>query len=131
MDDSEKFQLPYFIDLNCNSDSRGTIHFSEYGALPFAPARFFFLTPSSTLSARGEHGHKWCWQIIFPVDDSITVVSVTNGNVVQYDITLGRALVIPPKNWCKVLFNSENSIAVALASHEYDPEDYFYTQMEN
>jgi len=126
--DLEKIDVPYFIQLKSNSDSRGEIYFSEYGELPFEPVRFFFLRPGSLLSARGEHGHHTCWQLIFPVDDSIIIISGPEGKESQFNLPLGSALVIPPKNWCKVLFSSKNSVAVILASHEYDPEDYFYSQ---
>ncbi len=131
MSEQSKSSTPYLISLKSNTDSRGNIFYSEYGDLPFSPTRFFFLEPDIDLKPRGEHGHHHCWQVIFPVGDEIFINLGNRPIDPKYNLRLGSALVVPPKNWCQVLFKSFNSRAVVLASHKYDPDDYFYLPQIN
>ena len=119
-------QLPYQIEFGSAVDSRGEIFFSVENQLPFTPTRVFFSTPSAFLAPRGEHGHKVCWQVIFPVSDEIWIALNAVPNEPLIKLTKGEALVIPPGNWCKILFKSVQSTAVVLASHPFDESDFFY-----
>ncbi len=117
----------YWIDFEVFNDPRGDLTVVESRRLPFAPARFFFSSVHEDSTERGAHAHKECWQILFCISGEIDVYRTwKSGSEVYHLRSDGKALVVPPGNWCKQVFHSSKSILGVIASHSYNPDDYIY-----
>ena len=81
---------------------------------------------------RGDHAHKKCSQVFFPIVGKIKInmkykktkksINLSNDN--------SRALLVPPKIWTGVEFLKNNSVVLVLADYEYDFKDYIETYKE-
>jgi hypothetical protein len=119
--------LVEWLDLQFIEDSRGQLLVIESSQMPFSPARFFLTTVLEEVRERGGHSHKECWQILFCISGEIEVHVVTNKATEIYLLKRdGRALMIPPGYWSKQIFRNVNSVLGAIASHQYDSDDYVY-----
>lgn len=118
---------PSWIVFETFEDSRGVLEVIESSKLPFRPARFFFTSVNEDGAERGSHAHKECWQILFCLSGEIEVQRVwSSGSEVYHLRANGKALVIPPGNWCREVFITKQSLMGVIASHSYDPTDYMY-----
>ena len=81
---------------------------------------------------RGDHAHKKCSQVIFPIIGKIKIN--VKYKKIEKSINLNhrgsKALLIPPKIWISVESLSKNSIVLVLTDYEYDIKDYLETYKE-
>ena len=81
---------------------------------------------------RGDHAHKKCSQVFFPIMGKIKInmkykkinksINLSNND--------SKALLVPPRIWSRVEFLNHNSVALVLADYEYDYKDYIETYKE-
>lgn len=110
-----------------SKESRGCLHFINFRAnsLPFEPLRLFYITNVTKLSERGNHAHKLCAQFLIAITGKIRIDVNDGYDGCQYELfSSDTGLYVPPGIWASQTYLTENSNLAALASHEYDPEDY-------
>lgn len=108
------------------SDSRGNLSFVEGGRhIPFPIRRAFFIYDIPGGATRGGHAHKTCAEVVVAVSGSFQVI-LTNGTE-ETTVTLNRAnmgVLVPPGTWITMPNFTTGSVLLALASEEYEEEDY-------
>ena len=115
-----------FIDFPYYSDHRGHVYPFEFEGLPFAPQRIFFTTASESGIVRGQHGHFICEQVLFSLNGSIVVKVMKEGVKSEFCLEPnGKALYIPAGIWASQLFTTGEEILGCIASHVYDPTEFF------
>ena len=81
---------------------------------------------------RGDHAHKKCSQVFFPIMGKIKINMKYKRT--QKSILLShnrsKALLVPPIIWSSVEFITSNSIVLVLSDYEYDFKDYIETYEE-
>jgi acetyltransferase-like isoleucine patch superfamily enzyme/dTDP-4-dehydrorhamnose 3,5-epimerase-like enzyme len=107
-------------------DLRGHLSFGEFEKhIPFSVRRFFFLYNVPSKEIRGEHAHLKNHQFLICV--SGTVNALVDNGVAREEFVLDApniGLHIPPLVWGTQYKYSPESVLVAFASREYEPEDY-------
>lgn len=107
-------------------DSRGNLSFIE-GArhVPFTIRRVFYIYDVPGGATRGGHAHKTCAEVVIAIAGSFDVI-LTNGKE-ESKITLNRSnigVLVPPGSWITMPNFTTGSILLALASEEFDEDDY-------
>ena len=101
------------------------IPFSFEKYLPLKIKRVFFLYGKKN-QIRGEHAHKKCSQIFYPISGKVILRIKTPST--NQKITLSHsskvAVLVPPKYWCGVKFIGNNSVLMVLCDKYYDFNDY-------
>jgi len=115
---------PTEFKLESFEDDRGFLSVLPFTELPFIPKRLFAITTNLTMESRGRHAHKTCWQLIIVTAGTLRINYENKSINHSIKLVLGQSLLVPPWNWCEVIFESINSSFVVLASHLYDAEDY-------
>lgn len=120
--------MAHIEELKSISDDRGelTVFDSE---LPFDVKRTFFLHKIAPNASRGGHGHFVTKIALVCIKGSCSVR--TNNGKVQKTFQLKRindALILNPEDWHILENFSNDAIVMALASHPYDKNDYFYEE---
>lgn len=121
-----------FVRLPMVSDSRGKLAFGE-GAnqIPFDIKRVFWTYDIQPSADRGDHAHRTCQMVLFPLGGSYRIVlddGCCQVPVLMDDPSVG--VLIPPLVWCSLSDFSEHAACVCLASHPYEPEDYIHDYQE-
>lgn len=114
------------IDLPKITDPRGNLSFVE-GArhIPFPIRRVFYIYDVPGGETRGGHAHKECWCALLAITGSFEV-RLTDGRE-EMTVRLNRsnkAVLIPPGVWDTMHDFTSGTVALALASHLYEEEDY-------
>ena len=122
-------QLPkgcFLVQLPKVSDRRGNLAFGEAEKhIPFAIKRVFWTYEIQDGNMRGDHAHKSCQMVLFPIGGSFDIELDDGENRVLLhmdDPSLG--VFIPPLVWCKLMNFSKDAACISLASEEYRSEDY-------
>ncbi len=107
-------------------DNRGNLSFVE-GArhVPFSIRRIFYIYDVPGGETRGGHAHKKCAQVLTAVSGSFDLI-ITNGKE-EESIRVNRAnmgVLIPPGAWITMPNFTTGTVLLAIASEEYDEEDY-------
>jgi UDP-2-acetamido-3-amino-2,3-dideoxy-glucuronate N-acetyltransferase len=114
------------VELPSIADTRGLLAFAEAGnALPFVPARCFFIARVPEGSSRGGHAHRACAQFLVAPAGRMEVTvrqPMAQDHLVLDDPRQG--LYVPPMHWLDLETFSADAVLVVLASHGYDPDDY-------
>tara|TARA_Y100000996_G_C22268723_1_gene539065 strand:+ start:166 stop:561 length:396 start_codon:yes stop_codon:yes gene_type:complete len=98
---------------------------------PINVKRIFFIY-GKTKYKRGEHAHKKCTQIFYPIFGKIKInieYKKIKKNIIL-DHRKSKAFILPPKIWCSVDFLSKNSIVLVLNDYKYDYNDYIESYKE-
>ena len=78
---------------------------------------------------RGDHAHKKCSQVFFPIIGKIKInmkyKKTEKGINLSHNET--KALLVPPKIWSSVEFLDNNTVVLVLTDYEYDFKDYIET----
>ena len=81
---------------------------------------------------RGDHAHKKCSQVFFPIIGKIKINM--NYKNTKKSVSLSykspKALLVPPRIWSSVEFLNNNSVVLVLTDYEYDFKDYIETYKE-
>lgn len=108
-------------------DPRGSLSVIEGAACPFPIRRVYYLydIPGGE-TQRGGHAHRLCHRLIFALSGSFRVEWAEPGKP-KTNTMLNRpweGLEVPPMTWMTLKDFSGGSVALILASHEYDAADY-------
>ena len=81
---------------------------------------------------RGDHAHKKCSQVFFPIMGKIKINMKYNKieKSINLSHTGSKALLVPPRIWSRVEFLNNNSVVLVLTDYEYDYKDYIETYKE-
>ena len=81
---------------------------------------------------RGDHAHKKCSQIFFPIIGKIKISMKYKKTEKSINLNYkgSKALLVPPRIWSKVEFLKNNSVVLVLTDYEYDFKDYIETYKE-
>jgi UDP-2-acetamido-3-amino-2,3-dideoxy-glucuronate N-acetyltransferase len=117
---AERLSIKNFID---NRGELAVVEFSEFGQLNIRRSFFINAVPEGT--ARGNHAHRECTQILICLSGSLSVF-VDDGSVKKVILLNSSrfALVIPPMMWSSQFNFSTDAVLAVFASHDYDEGDY-------
>ena len=118
--------MPLVIDLNTFSDNRGSLTVIEK-KLPFNVKRVFYIYNVDD-SIRGGHRHFKTIQAAICISGECKIY--TNNKYIKNTFSLNKpnqCLIIYPEDWHTMYEFSKNAILLVLASENFDPEDYIYT----
>ena len=81
---------------------------------------------------RGDHAHKKCSQVFFPILGNIKINMKYKKTEKSVNLSHkgSRALLVPPRIWSRVEFLNNNSVVLVLTDYEYDYKDYIETYKE-
>ncbi len=99
--------------------------------IPFDIKRIYYIYDLPGGAERGGHSHKECASLLIAASGSFNV-EITDG-VDKLVFTLNRSnmgLYIAPGIWRTLNNFSSGSVALSIASHKYDAEDYVYDYEE-
>ena len=121
-----EFIFPQIINLPKFLDQRGNLSFIEEDThLPFKIRRVYWIYDVPGGESRGGHAFKLTEELIVALSGSFDVI-LNDGSKV-YRFSLNRSyygLYVPSMNW-RVLENfSTNSLAIVIASTDFDKDDY-------
>lgn len=116
------------ITLNKHHHENGNLTVVESNKeLPFDIKRIYYIYDVPGGAERGGHSHIECASFLVAVSGSFNV-EITDG-VDKQVFTLNRSnmgLYIAPGIWRTLNNFSSGSVALSIASHDYNPEDYIY-----
>lgn len=116
------------ITLNKHHHENGNLTVVESNKeLPFDIKRIYYIYDVPGGAERGGHSHIECACFLIAVSGSFNV-EITDG-VDKQVFTLNRSnmgLYIAPGIWRTLNNFSSGSVALSIASHDYNPEDYIY-----
>ncbi len=117
---------PKIIQLPKHLDARGNLSFiEEESHLPFKIKRVYWIYDVPGGEIRGGHAFKETEELIVALSGSFDVI-LHNGKK-EFKISLNRSyngVLIPKLMWRQLENFSTNSLAVIVASTEYDEQDY-------
>ena len=81
---------------------------------------------------RGDHAHKKCSQVFFPIMGKIKINMKYKKTEKSINLSHSgsKALLVPPRIWSRIEFLKNNSIVLVLTNYEYDFKDYIETYKE-
>ena len=81
---------------------------------------------------RGDHAHKKCSQVFFPIMGKIKINMKYKKTEKSINLSHkgSKALLVPPRIWSSVEFLNTNSVVLVLTDYEYDFKDYIETYKE-
>lgn len=122
----ELITLPKFLDL------RGNLSFIEEDSqLPFKIRRVYWIYDVPGGEQRGGHAFKETQELIVALSGSFEVV-LNDGNK-EYRFSLNRSyygMLVPRMIWRTLENFSTNSLALIIASTDYDRGDYIFDYEE-
>ena len=135
MSQNNTLQLPkgcFMVQLPKISDERGSLAFGEAERhIPFSIRRIFWTYDIQGESIRGDHAHRSCGMVLFPIGGSFDI-EIDDGERREVlhmdDASLG--VYIPPLVWCRLMNFTRNAACISLASEEYKAEDYIHDYEE-
>ncbi|HBE42984.1 MAG TPA: hypothetical protein DDW27_17630 [Bacteroidales bacterium] len=126
MNKKKRIISPLLINLPKFLDQRGNLSFIEEGThIPFNIRRVYWIYDVPGGETRGGHAFKDTEELIVALSGSFDVV--LNDGVKEYRYPLNRSyygLLVPLMTW-RVMENfSTNSLALVIASTDYNQDDY-------
>ena len=81
---------------------------------------------------RGDHAHKKCSQVFFPIMGKIKISMKYKKTEKSVNLNNkgSKALLVPPRIWTSVESLNKDSIVLVLTDYEYDVKDYIETYKE-
>lgn len=128
-------QVARIIQLPKITDPRGNLSFFEHDSqLPFEIKRSFWIYDVPGGEDRGGHAYKNTEEFIVALSGSIDVVLDDGNEVKTYSLNRSYyGLYVPKMMWREMKNFSTNSLALVVASTEYDENEYIrdYGQFKN
>lgn len=120
------------IELPNVSDERGELCFVEsMNHVPFEVKRVFWTYNVKSEARRGNHAHRVCSMVLFPVGGALTINLDDGRRYVELRLDKSNVgVLIPPFVWSCQYDYEPHAACVCLASHPYSPEDYIYNKEE-
>lgn len=93
--------------------------------IPFETKRVFIIHGKKN-SIRGEHAHQKCSQFLIPLGGSILVNYENKRGKFKKTLSFvkNNSLLLKPKTWCKIKFNTNRSKLMVFCNREYEFFDY-------
>ena len=114
------------IRVNCKVEERGSLSSVEFGELPFTPLRIFWISQVPAESARGNHFHKKCNQILICTDGEISISTINKvGAKRRFTLSSGDGLILPRFHYVEMVFHNLQSKLLVLADQPYDSSDNY------
>src|SRR5690242_5906200 len=114
------------IDLPVVPDRQGDLAFAEGEShVPFPIARVFYVYDVPAEAARGGHAHRILEQAVFCLSGAMEIVADDGER--RRDFVLDdprRGVYLPPMVWHDIGGFSPGTVYLALASAEFDEDDY-------
>lgn len=122
----------FIVQLPMVSDTRGCLSFAEAERqIPFAIRRVFWTYNVQNDNMRGDHAHRTCEMVLFPIGGSFDIeLDDGTSKVLLHMDDASRGVYIPPLVWCRLMNFTENAACISLASEEYRAEDYIHDYEE-
>lgn len=119
---------PKIIDLFKYLDKRGNLSvIEEVKDVPFEIKRSYWIYDVPGGEIRGGHAYKENQEFIIALSGSFDVVLDDSVNIVTYSLNRSYyGLYVPKGYWRQMRNFSTNSLALILASTNYDASDYIY-----
>jgi dTDP-4-dehydrorhamnose 3,5-epimerase-like enzyme len=104
----------------------GFLGVAEYGPhIPFVPRRLFFFCDVPIGTTRGGHGHRELEQFIGCPQGAVLIETLDAAGKQSFCLdTPLQGLYIPAMTWVDIRFEGASTVALVLASAEYDEADY-------
>ena len=101
------------------------VPFSLLKQIPFKTKRIFIIYGNKNY-VRGNHAHFKCKQFLVPIYGSMIIeyenLKIKKKININYKKRVG--LLLKPKTWCKIKFDSNHSILMVFCDREYEFKDY-------
>ena len=128
-------QLPkgcFLVQLPKVSDKRGNLAFGEAERhIPFPIARIFWTYDIQDESLRGDHAHRTCEMVLFPIGGSFDIeLDDGESQILLHMDDPSLGVFIPPLVWCRLTNFTRGAACISLASEEYRAEDYIHDYEE-
>ena len=122
MDKPEIINLPKIVD------PRGNLSFiEEHNHIPFNIVRTYWIYDVPGGEKRGGHAYKENREFIIALSGSFDVIIDDGKGKEVYSLNRSYyGLYVPKGIWRQMENFSTNSLALVLASNEFDPNDYMY-----
>ena len=93
--------------------------------IPFIPKRVFIIHGKKN-SIRGDHAHHKCSQFLIPLSGTMVVEYENRKGKIKKILSLikNNYLLLQPKTWCKITFDTNNSKLIVFCDREYEFSDY-------
>ena len=119
---------PELVKLPKITDLRGNLSFVEEDSqLPFRIRRVYWIYDVPGGEKRGGHAFRETQEMIVALSGSFDVVLHDGTQEYRYSLNRSYYGVLIPKMMWRMLENfSTNSLAVILASTDYNPSEYIY-----
>lgn len=128
-------QVARIIQLPKITDPRGNLSFFEHDSqLPFEIKRSFWIYDVPGGEDRGGHAYKNTEEFVVALSGSFDVVLDDGNEVKTYSLNRSYyGLYVPKMMWREMKNFSTNSLALVVASTEYDENEYIrdYGQFKN
>ncbi len=104
----------------------GLLGVAEYGPhIPFIPKRLFFFCDVPAGTTRGGHGHRELEQFIICPRGAVRIETLDAAGEQSFALDASlQGLHIPAMTWVDIRFEEAGTVALVLASAEYDEADY-------
>ena len=101
------------------------VPFSLIKQIPFKSKRIFIIYGNKNF-VRGNHAHYKCTQFLVPIYGSMDVEYENNiiKSTKKINYKKKQGLLLKPKTWCKIKFNTNHSILMVFCDMEYEYDDY-------
>jgi UDP-2-acetamido-3-amino-2,3-dideoxy-glucuronate N-acetyltransferase len=112
--------------------SSGTlVPFSLKRQIPFKTKRMFIIYGNKNF-IRGNHAHFKCSQFLIPIYGTMTIdyENKNSKKKVKINYKKKQGLLLKPKTWCKIKFESNHSILMVFCDREYEYNDYIENYSE-
>ena len=120
------------VQLPRISDERGSLAFGEGERhIPFHIRRIFWTYDIQDKSIRGDHAHRTCEMVLFPIGGSFDI-EIDDGErrVLLHMDDASQGVYIPPLVWCRLMNFTRDAACISLASEDYRAEDYIHDYEE-
>lgn len=116
------------INLTKNFDRRGNLSvIEELKDVPFEIKRTYWIYDVPGGEVRGGHAYKENEEFIVALSGSFDVILEDNDEKKMFSLNRSYyGLYVPKGIWRQMRNFSTNSLALVVASIEYDPSDYIY-----
>ena len=118
----------YIVQLPRISDQRGSLAFGEAEQhIPFPIRRVFWTYDIHDGNMRGDHAHRTCEMVLFPIGGSFDIELDDGENtMVLHMDNPSQGVYIPTLVWCRLTNFTKDAACISLASEEYRAEDYIH-----
>ena len=105
--------------------SGSLIPFSLKEEIPFKTKRIFIIYGNKNF-VRGNHAHFKCKQFLVPIFGSMEIEYENKKGKYKININYKkkRGILLKPKTWCRIKFNTNKSILMVFCNREYEFSDY-------